>query len=335
MPNDQYVALPDGTYVQIPAGATSDQLNQFRAKLAARFPQRPSEADQAAAIAGPTMQQARSQAVPAELRQQSRAIQQSMGGPPQFVDVPSDERQAFEQAGQRGYQTGGKAGAAVTLGLPSAVMAPVSTALGIAGGVGGGYLAKKGAQKLGADQDIQDISEGVGGVAGGAAGGALGAGTRAAARSLLFNQNRFQPTRPLELGVRWLAGQPESTPEQVMQDSVDRAVRRALLLQGAKAQAGLGAPVGSPQQEAGWSPAVTRVPIRQEPTSPLTPQSVPGPDTSGKGNILTPLAKRGDPRAAEELTRRGRMVLYTQDPTDYLDAQKFQDLLAGIRDILK
>jgi len=293
----------------------------------------PSEADQAAALAPSTIAQARSQAVPTELRPQSRALQQSMGGPPQWVDVPSTDKASFEQAGQRGYQTGGKVGAAVTLGAPSAVMAPVATGLGIAGSAGGGYLARKGAQKLGGDADVQDIAEGVGGVAGGAAGGMLGTGAKMAARSLLFTpQNRFLATRPVELGARWLAGMPEDSADQVLQGSVDRAVKRALLLQDAKAQAGLGAPVGSPQQEAGYTPAVTQVPIRPEPSSPLTPQSVAGPDTAGKGNLLTPLAKRGDPRAAQELLRRGRSVLYVADQTPYMDASTFQKLLSGLLD---
>ena len=183
-----------------------------------------------------------------------------------------------------------------------------------------------------ADPDIADLAQGAGEVVGGAAGGALGSGTKYAARQLLFSsQNRFQPTRPLELGVRWLAGVPEDTAEQTLQNSVDRQIQRALLLRNAKADAGLGAPVGSPQQEAGYTPAVTQVPIRPEPSSPLTPQSVPGPDTSGKGNLLTPLAKQqGDPRAALELMRRGRRVLFVPDDIGSMSAKDFADLLAGL-----
>jgi hypothetical protein len=178
-----------------------DDVTLERAILA-KYPQyadlprtsaQPSEADQAAAFTGPTMQQARSQAVPAELRPQSRAIQFSIGGMPQFVDVPSDEKKSFKAAGQRGYQTGGKA--AVTLGVPSAVLAPVSAALAVGGGMAGGKLARAGPAELGADQDVQDIVEGAGNFVGRAAGGALNGGTRYAARQLLFhNQNRFVPT---------------------------------------------------------------------------------------------------------------------------------------------
>jgi hypothetical protein len=68
--------------------------------------------------------------------------------------------------------------------------------------------------------------------------------------------------------------------------------------------------VGSAAQESGYYPPVTKVPIRPTPDYKLTPESVPGPDTAGKGNLLTPIAKRGDPRAAAELQRRGRNVLY-------------------------
>lgn len=75
--------------------------------------------------------------------------------------------------------------------------------------------------------------------------------------------------------------------------------------------------VGSEAQEAGYYPPVTKVPIRPEPPYKLTPESVPGPDTAGKGNLLSPLAKAGDPRAAMELKRRGRGVLFVPAETDY------------------
>jgi hypothetical protein len=54
--------------------------------------------------------------------------------------------------------------------------------------------------------------------------------------------------------VRALAGKPEDSAEQILQNSVDRTLKRALLLKDSKAQAGLGAPVGSPQQETGYTP---------------------------------------------------------------------------------
>lgn len=58
-------------------------------------------------------------------------------------------------------------------------------------------------------------------------------------------------------------------------------------------------PVGSATQEAGWSP----------------------------------LAKRGDPRAAAELQRRGRTVIFTPDNDTplYMDSDKFADLLRKLQ----
>lgn len=67
--------------------------------------------------------------------------------------------------------------------------------------------------------------------------------------------------------------------------------------------------VGSAAQEAGYEPPVMKIPIRSEPAYKLTPEQVPGPDTAGKGNLLTPLARRGDFRAGAELVRRGRSVI--------------------------
>lgn len=88
---------------------------------------------------------------------------------------------------------------------------------------------------------------------------------------------------------------------------------------------GVGVP-GSPQQEAGYQPPVTRVPIRPKPSSPLTPEQVPGPDTAGKGNLLTPAAKRGDPRAAQETMRRGRQVMYV--PAEEYPGTRLEGTLA-------
>lgn len=63
---------------------------------------------------------------------------------------------------------------------------------------------------------------------------------------------------------------------------------------------------------------------------PVTVQSTPGPDTSGRGNLLTPAAKRGVPGAGEELVRRGRTVLFVPDSSPSMSADDFQKLLAGL-----
>lgn len=103
----------------------------------------------------------------------------------------------------------------------------------------------------------------------------------------------------------------QPTEEQLVERGVQRGLRNAKIREAVKAQSpGNEFRVGSPGQETGYYPAVTKVPIRPEPPYKLTPESVPGPDTAGKGNLLSPLAKRGDPRAAKELMRRGRNVLY-------------------------
>ena len=58
-----------------------------------------------------------------------RAMQQTMGGPPMFVDVPAGQKQSFEQAGKAGYQTGGKIGAGLVAGA------------GVGAGIGGALSA--------------------------------------------------------------------------------------------------------------------------------------------------------------------------------------------------
>src|SRR5262249_23768818 len=75
----------------------------------------------------------------------------------------------------------------------------------------------------------------------------------------------------------------------------------------------------SASQEAGWPPRTTLVPIRTQPPADINYPQVPGPDTSGRGNILTPLARKGDAEAAAELQRRGRSVLFVPDESSYLD----------------
>lgn len=58
-----------------------------------------------------------------------RAMQQSMGGPPQYVDVPIGHKKAFEKAGQEGYEKGGEIGLA-TLGAAGALAALPEAILG-------------------------------------------------------------------------------------------------------------------------------------------------------------------------------------------------------------
>src|SRR5258708_1168523 len=107
-----------------------------------------------------------------------RAMQQTMGGPPMFVDVPAGQKQQFEQAGQKGYATGAKAGMA-SLAIPSLIAAPVATGTALLGGAAGGYAGqyagKKGAAALDASPENQETAGDVGGVIGGFIGGYGGA----------------------------------------------------------------------------------------------------------------------------------------------------------------
>lgn len=75
---------------------------------------------------------------------------------------------------------------------------------------------------------------------------------------------------------------------------------------------GIGVP-GSPQQEAGYQAPVLKIPEPKGKQPKVTPEQVPGPDTAGKGNLLTPGAKRGVEGFGDEHVRRGRPVLYTQE----------------------
>lgn len=63
-----------------------------------------------------------------------RAMQQTMGGPPMFVDVPKGEGAAFEEAGKKGYQRGAGTGLAMvgSTALPGAAEA-VPGAAGVLG----------------------------------------------------------------------------------------------------------------------------------------------------------------------------------------------------------
>ena len=88
---------------------------------------------------------------------QEQAMQQSMGGPPQMVNVPQGQGPAFTQAGQEGAQTGGKIGAGML-----AAMTPISTLSGMATGYGTGKAAKYGAKKLGAGPAGQETAEDIG-----------------------------------------------------------------------------------------------------------------------------------------------------------------------------
>lgn len=82
---DKNVQLPDGRVVS--------------------FPDSMADADIAAVI--------KKQMAPEAAQGTERAMQQTMGGPPTFVDVPKGEGAAFEEAGKKGYQRGAGTGLAM------------------------------------------------------------------------------------------------------------------------------------------------------------------------------------------------------------------------------
>ena len=61
-----------------------------------------------------------------------RALQQGMGGPPMFVDVPEGQKESFERAGQAGYQKGGAIGAGLVAGAGTLGALALPTATGTA-----------------------------------------------------------------------------------------------------------------------------------------------------------------------------------------------------------
>lgn len=140
---------------------------------------------------------------PPGLIETRRAMQQTMGGAPMFVDVPADDKESFESAGRRGYATGAKAGMA-SLALPSLFAAPAATALSLLGGTAGSYLgseaSRSAAEALGADPSDAEAVGDVGGAIGGFAGG-FGASKLPSSRNQLANLLRNPATaRQSQLG---------------------------------------------------------------------------------------------------------------------------------------
>lgn len=157
--------------------------------------------------------QARQQIIPNELKPSERAMQQTMGGPPMFVDVPKGSKESFETAGQKGYATGAKVGMALPI-APAAVFAPGPTALALAGGSAGGYigsnLGEAGARAFGASPYDAETASDVGGALGGLVGGVFGPKAFTATKGVVGNALRtpYGPTTgasALKPGVKAVA----------------------------------------------------------------------------------------------------------------------------------
>lgn len=311
------VQLPDGRTLTIPDDASPDQLAALRLKLGAQY----ANLKTGEGMEQRAAQQAHSSNVyrPAE---QAPPLSSNIMKPNYLAMGLSSPHEGLESglsspAVSPENASAMRSGAAVGSLTGGAITAPIATARALLGSVAGSYAAGHAGRYL-----AGDTGETIGKIGGGLIGGALGAtGRSLPGRGDLLDFLTGKGAAQAEA--------PESVPLTQSpysdQYSAIRAGQRAALRR--EAVGG----VGSQSQESGWSPTVTQVPIRPTPNSPLTPESVAGPDTSGKGNLLTPLAKQGDSRAAMELVRRGRKVLFTPDSSQYMTAEEFQKLLAGLK----
>jgi hypothetical protein len=116
---------------------------------------------------------------------------------------------------------------------------------------------------------------------------------------------------PWEMAVDKIAPDPFK-PKAIPAKTVPKGTNYGQYLEEQKVAAKQKTATQKAQEKAeGRTPEPIRLPLRETPSiRPLTPESVPGPDTAGKGNLLTPIARQGDVRAGQELMRRGRNVLY-------------------------
>lgn len=292
---------------------------------------------------------------------QHRMVPGPGGGIPQDYDLPESQVKAGQDLTNAALGT-----AATGLGLATA---PVATIGSLTGGYLGGKGAKAGTKAAGGGETLQDIAETGGNLLGGYLGGMSGSALQGGVNNLIANiardesGNVLSPKEilwsPFKKGLDKVV--PLTEEQAAARDAASFAanakpiagpsspIKTSPYFDKTSYQAGIlarktpsGIPVGNPTpfavgsstQEAGWQPAVTKVPIRPMPTGPLTPESVPGPDSSGKGTLLTPLAKTGDPRAAAELLRRGRRVLFVPDSDSpkYISSDDFADLIQRLQD---
>jgi hypothetical protein len=361
MPNDQfqYIKLPDGSYGKFAADATDDQI---RASVSKDFPDAypastPSLLSKANEFAGKALNAA---GLPTSISDIPDWAKRLTGTAPDSKPFWQPAVDAVKQPTQenivgavpfvgpaavsmshdvRGGNYSGAAGTLFgTLAAPAAA-SQVSPGMRAARAeLIDATRTPEGALRPGVQAAATTAGTAAGGAIGHltgfpelATGGAVGGAF--AGKSLA---DALLPTRSAPLDFRGGAYTEFDPAETVSKmsaspNAIQMQAARAALLRDAKAQAGIPT-IGSPQQESGYTPSVTRVPIRPEPSSPLTPESVPGPDTSGKGNLLSPLARQGDPRAAQELLRRGRRVLFVpDDSTGSMSAQDFADLLKGLQ----
>lgn len=131
----------------------------------------------------------------------------------------------------------------------------------------------------------------------------------------LAKTEEFQPFKPNPNIVKKMGGNSGSyDPVAEARASVNRAMKRPATMAPLRPTPISEQAVGSVEKEAGYQPPVVKVPFKGGTQPKVTYEQVPGPDTAGKGNLLTPAAKRGEAGAGAELTRRGRVVLHEGQP---------------------
>jgi hypothetical protein len=301
------VTLPDGRTIVIPDDATPDQLAALRNKLSSQF---------ANLTTGEGMEARANQ-------QAGLSLLQPTNDDAEFartINLKPTDIAGVTDAAMLGTGGAGIARTIAEQGLKAAAAPIIRGVVGAAAGsAAGGYGGREIGDIFGQPKLGGQIGATVGGVAGG-----LGAMPRGGSLlDLLKGPAAAEAEAPEVVSL-------SKSPNANQYDAV-RAGQRAALRR--EAVGG----VGSQSQEAGWSPAVTKVPFPREGGAPVTVESIPGPDTSGRGNLLTPAAKRGVAGAGDELVRRGRTLIYTppdfpQDAITPKQLQTLQDLqkfLAG------
>src|SRR5262249_2905518 len=312
----QELQLPDGRILVLPDNMRLDQRAALRNKLGSQY----ADVKTGVGMQQRAVQQSRNQLAS---RIQPNLAMRTASGPDPLMGMESGlstPAQVPENA--RAMEYGAAIGAPLEMGIAGGARSIPTIARTVGGAAVGSAAGSYGGGKLGGlfGPKGERVGEEVGAIAGGLAGG--------------YGEYRRMPPDPVpeSFPVSKSPGPsrgPSSVPKPVSDPLVSRVSEGPGPYTGPKSAPPLSARVssgpgpytgpssgqsvgvpGTAAQEAGYQPPITKVPIRPTPTSPLTPQQVPGPDRAGKGNLLTPAARRGDPRAASELQRRGRTVLH-------------------------
>lgn len=334
MPDE--LQLPDGRILVLPDNMTLSQRTALQNKLSAQYPdlktgrgmEQRAQQQAMAAVRRPLDQaQVQPQTQGEFNNRQDAAIQSRYNAERAKGNVPLSDM----DVALMGLGGGGAIRTLATKGLKAAAVPIIRGTVGAVGGsaagrYGGSEIGRMFGGPKGAERGAQ-VGSTIGGLAGGIYGGI--SGEAPAVEEAPFSKVSESP------GV--YRGPSQVALSQRMAAEADTAARKAVPVSESpgvyrgpssvppnvgkvsEAPGGYTGPAsaravmtpGTAAKESGYTPPVTRVPIRPTPQSPLTPEQVPGPDTPGRGNLLTPAARRGDPRAAQELMRRGRSIIYT------------------------